>query len=188
MIIGIAGGKGSGKKTLADLFVREGFTKIGFTDNTKEMCAYSFGIPVEYFYNNALKETIFHNPIVIVTAHIDLINKWISKTHSFKVPCLPHVGRKITTPQALLQYVERNIITAIHTDYDREVLLAKVEGVDNIVCPDVRDLGELKFLDNLAAQKKDLMMSIYVSRHNGNNKRQCLYGCESSVMVEPPAA
>ena len=59
MIIGIAGKKGSGKDTLAELFVANGFKKYAFADHLRDASAAIFQIPIKYFIDNDLKDKPF---------------------------------------------------------------------------------------------------------------------------------
>ncbi len=57
MIIGFAGKAGSGKTTIADIFVQNhGFTKVAYADPLKEALAVLTGLPISNFKDSFLKE------------------------------------------------------------------------------------------------------------------------------------
>lgn len=164
MIIAIAGEEKSGKETLAKYFAGRGFTKIDLGDNLKEMCSYAFGIPIEYFYDNVLQETVFFNPIVITTAHIDLLNAFIAQTHQFKLACLPHIGEKMFSPKMLMQYVDTEMLEKACNTYNDDVFTMKMCNIGNIVCTGIEFKSQLACLGKFAADSNDQLISIYMRR------------------------
>jgi hypothetical protein len=181
MIIAIAGKLKSGKDTLANCFTELGFTKVNFADNLKEMCSYAFGIPIEYFYDNVLKDTVFYGPIVITSAHIDLLNTFIAKTHQFQLSKLPHLGEQIVSPRTLMQYVGADMIRKAYCPYNAEVTLNRMHGIQDIVCADVRFRNELECLQELAADREDYLLSIYIKRTGGNGNKTETHITEHSI-------
>ena len=57
-VIGLAGGKGSGKDSVADYLVdKYDFHKISYAGPVKEILAMTFGVPLEWFYDQEEKES-----------------------------------------------------------------------------------------------------------------------------------
>ena len=57
-VIGLAGGKGSGKDSVADYLVdKYDFHKISYAGPVKEILARTFGVPIEWFYDQEEKES-----------------------------------------------------------------------------------------------------------------------------------
>lgn len=58
-LIGISGKAGSGKDTVAQwLIIKRGYKSFAFADNLKMMAAKGLNIPIKYFYDRTLKESI----------------------------------------------------------------------------------------------------------------------------------
>jgi dephospho-CoA kinase len=58
IIIGITGYKGSGKDTIASIFVDHGYVRYGFADPIKSMMYDIFGFTYDELHDHVLKETI----------------------------------------------------------------------------------------------------------------------------------
>lgn len=59
MILALCGRSGSGKDTVADyISKRYGFIKVAFADALKIHCATQYELPLDYFYDQRLKDTM----------------------------------------------------------------------------------------------------------------------------------
>lgn len=67
-IIALAGKKGVGKTTLAEILAKKlNGTKISIADSIKEECSLIFNIPLEYFYDQKLKEVYVQTEIGLIS-------------------------------------------------------------------------------------------------------------------------
>ena len=147
MILVVAGKKGSGKDTLADLLVENhNFKKISLADELKILCSRVFEYPINHNYDPNLKEKKWPAPIIITPVHIGRITNYLT-TRYFNVTDEMIVdmfntgeNRVLETPRQLLQFIGTDLIRNI-VDPDVWIKLTKValenyEG--NAVIPDAR--------------------------------------------------
>jgi hypothetical protein len=157
MILAIAGKKGSGKDTLADILVDEyDFRKVSLADELKVMCSRIFEYPLDENYNPRLKEKKWSSPIIISPTHVGRISKYLTERDfdvtDEMVNSMLRVGKEkiMETPRQLLQFVGTDMIRNI-VDPDVWIKLTKITLVNyegHAVIPDARFENErLAFRD-----------------------------------------
>lgn len=122
MIICLAGLKGSGKDTIADILVKDwGYTKRAIADDLKEMLADVFNLDKKYFYDVTLKEKEFPNKVEMDFEHIDKIRKYVENLgYELDVEQIAEleefVGISFPTPRNMMQIVGTDIVRSIVDD------------------------------------------------------------------------
>lgn len=162
--IAVSGYKYSGKDTYSQFFVDNGYTKVNFGDNLKQMLADAFFIGLDWFYDTALKEQELNKPITITTINIHRLNNWIKKTHMFELPLEPFLGKELITTRQIMQFVGTDMIRTTYNDYHVEATLLEMEKHEKLICSDVRFPNELEGMDNKAKEKGHDFFKVYVKR------------------------
>ena len=151
MILAIAGKKGSGKDTLADILVdKHDFKKVSLADELKTLCSRVFEYPNKENYDPSLKEKKWPAPIIISPVHIGRITNYLQLREFIVTDDMvlemfnTGENRVMETPRQLLQFVGTDLIRDI---VDKEVwikltkrALEDYEG--NVVIPDARFKNE----------------------------------------------
>jgi hypothetical protein len=161
--VAIAGVKYSGKDSFGDFFVQKGYTKINFADNLKHLCASVFAKNIDLFYDSKLKEVDFDTPVIVATSHIDAINEWVHKTHTFSVEG-KHVGKFLKSPREILQYVGTEILRDAYPDYHTEATMLEMAKYHLMICSDIRFPNERDIMDKKAKELKHQFMAFYIRR------------------------
>lgn len=78
-ILGISGGRGSGKTTATEILLKLGdWKEIAFADNLKDMCAKCFGHYRSIYEDPDLEDKDFEDPIKFTLDHLRYIHDWIT--------------------------------------------------------------------------------------------------------------
>ena len=162
--VAIAGVKYSGKDTFGDFFVQKGYTKINFADNLKQLCASVFDKNIDLFYNSKMKEVDFETPVIISTFHIEAINAWVHKTHTFSVESGKHIGKFLKSPREILQYVGTEMLRDAYANYHTEATMIEMAKHPLLVCSDIRFLNERDIMSEKAKETKHTFLSFYIRR------------------------
>lgn len=151
MIIGLSGKAGSGKDSFADILVRqEGYTKLSFARNLKEMCKKVFGLTDYDVYDQEGKEKNFEFPHTLLSQDLFDIHRWVKEvTPGVKVSPLGlsnsirlFVELKTTefkSPRELLQFVGTEICRQCYSrEYHIDVVKVQILNGKNVVIADAR--------------------------------------------------
>lgn len=134
MIIGICGLIGTGKGTVADILVEQGFVKVNFADKLKD------GVSTIFGWDRAMLE-----------GDTDESRKWREEKDSFWSRELDdHI-----TPRAVLQMFGTDCMrNCFHQDIWVQLLKQKLlaNPEQNYVVPDVRFENEIKMLRDIGGQ------------------------------------
>ena len=103
MIIGIDGYAGVGKDTVADLFVKVGFTKISFADALREATVYSTGFPLETFIDRDIKDKPFLEPLPMSSDVLTKFCDYLGYSDKVEEVVSKFTGLLINSPRHLLQ-------------------------------------------------------------------------------------
>ena len=136
-IIGLTGVAGSGKDTVADLFVKgHGFTKIGFADALYSEVSEAFGVSVDTLRNRTTKES----PMT----ELELIN-----CHDMDFLDVVTVDRHTPlSPRRVLQWWGTEYRRAQNEDYWVNEMARRTAGESAVVIPDVRFQNEANMILN----------------------------------------
>jgi hypothetical protein len=108
-LIALAGKKQAGKDLSADYLINNhGYRRVSFADALKKFTSESFGIPLNYFHDNDLKEKQFLHPIVLYYSEIvillDDLNEFDGQPQRLGWSNFP-LEATLNNPRELLQFV-----------------------------------------------------------------------------------
>lgn len=154
MIFGIGGKKGSGKDTLADLFVENGFEKVNFADSLKEICSEVFSHPIQEYYSRQ-KDLAYSAPLFLQKSHVlhflDKLSRIVPISAGVDEICISkHEGTSFDSHRKLLQYMGTSVARG---DIDDKIwikeFLNRIEGKNRIVCADARFSNERRLIKSI---------------------------------------
>jgi hypothetical protein len=147
---------GCGKDAISDGLVRmHGFTKVPFALPMKRILAKVFGIPEHYFHVRALKDSPFKDSITLTPEHLvklvdELAAAGLSVGTTEVMSCQAHLGRSLTSPRDIMQYVGTNIV---RKDIDNLawIKLWDIEQrkYDKVIAPDARFSDEREYVHKI---------------------------------------
>jgi hypothetical protein len=146
-IIGLAGRKGSGKDTVANILAQnEGFTKIAFADPLKELLVKVFRVDSQYLHDEKLKEGPLPERIEIDYYHLDKIRDIVENQWGFPIDrdqregIETFFGREIRTARELMQTIGTDLLRRyVRDDIFIVLLSARMREIaSNVVISDVR--------------------------------------------------
>lgn len=165
-LIGLCGGGGAGKDTVADYFVKHyGYTKLSFGDELKEVCAQVFDVDINIFYDRAIKDADFEEPIYIEVKHINLLIDILQK--------YPHnniwqmVGYKLTSPRKMMQTVGTELVR-VHFGDNFWVDRLRDKIIYKTIIADVRMVNEIDLIREfdgtlILVEKDDIIKKDHIS-------------------------
>jgi len=159
----ITGVKFSGKDSFAYYFEKEGYVKVNFADNLKEMCAYAFSISLDIMHDPKSKEIELTSPAEVTAVTLSKLNEWISRSHSFTLS-EKFIGNSFKSIRKMLQFVGTDMIRATYENYHVEVALKNMEQHNRVVCADCRFMNELEGMRDLSTKLGHKFASIYMFR------------------------
>jgi hypothetical protein len=159
MIIGIAGAKGAGKNTAADLLTSEyGFKELSFAHPLKRACAHAFSLDYRDFHDHDRKEKPFaEGPIRIGMFECQRLTEYLRNYGEIGFSQVVAMyttghGKKFNTPREILQFVGTEMVRGcIRDSFWCDAMLVDIKKYKNVVIPDVRFPNERAFLRTLEA-------------------------------------
>jgi len=157
MILGLSGKALSGKDTTADYLIeKHGWCgKAALAENLKRACMKIFGMSEKQVFTQSGKSSLLTPPVILTFMDIQSILSWMRKTHDISLSnksimdfeCF--LGRVLTTPREVLQFVGTDIMRTFEPNYHTEVIFRSIEPEKNLIITDVRFPNEAKsVLDN----------------------------------------
>lgn len=159
MIIGIDGFAGSGKDTVADILVKEGFTKISFADSLRESAVHSTGLPMNLFLDRDLKDKPFDNPYILDSTAITLLCNYVGYPDKVQAIINKYTGKDLESPRQILQFIGTEIgreMIAESLWVDKWCQKAQWQG--RVVSPDARMSNEREKIKELGG------LNFYIER------------------------
>lgn len=169
-IVVVSGWAKSGKDTLADRLIEVGASRISFADGLKDFASDKYGLPLNYFYEQSLKEMpLLEQPVEIPDKFTEIVNNFLAREFRTedgqirdRIVNTPdgafgfdsnYENRKklFWTPRALL-ILEGSIGRAVDKDVWVKTTVNKINGLQSrvVVIPDLRYRNEINSLqDNL---------------------------------------
>lgn len=149
-VIAFCGSKGSGKSTSATLF-KETFTgpteEIAIAGHLKEVCAKVFNLDINYFLDPKLKEVELDELIVLDLKNLmQVLTDFMVNPVDKDRHCRPHVGKVLTTPRSLLQYIGTEVLHPIDPLIHIKVMIAKKDPNKLTLITDLRFAAEFEYL------------------------------------------
>jgi hypothetical protein len=152
MILGISGKALVGKDTIADYIISShGWDrKIGFASNLKSACMEIFDLSEFQVYSQEGKSSRLEEPVLVHFADIENIISWMRKTHkSISILDRPAVdvrrwvGKILSTPREVLQFVGTEVMRFYVEDYHTSVVFLEIREKENVIITDVRFPNEV---------------------------------------------
>ena len=158
MIVAFAGKMKSGKDTCAEHLMKQGYKKISFADNLKNMCMKVFTLTHTECYTQEGKERLLDLPIVGQKHHVRDISIWLLTECNWPVN-LDHtdmmdivlIGKEFNTAREILQYVGSEVMRmCIDSDIHAKIVKNIIDknGWTNVVIPDCRFANEVDAVES----------------------------------------
>lgn len=147
MIIGIDGFAGAGKDTIADIFVKNGFTKLSFADALRESAVYSTGFTLDTFIDRNIKDKSFDQKYLLSEDMLTKFCTYLNYQSKIDETVEKFINTEIESPRHLLQFIgteigRQTLSPTIWLDkYDE-----KRVNLGHIVTPDCRFTNERKHI------------------------------------------
>lgn len=168
MILGINGGKGSGKDTVADILIKHfGYRKISWADSLKSMLSEALNIPLNEFYDRTKDNP---RPVEINAQEaaklIDLITESYGELENYTNLRLELTNTKYESLRDLMQIFGTDFCRVL---IDNEIWIKitkmQIKKGELIIIPDVRFLEEFNFIKEMGG----FMMQINRDLDNQDN-------------------
>lgn len=153
MIIAFGGKKRAGKGTMAEVLVKKfGYTKVSFADGLRNLASNVFGLGIENFTEDNLKEQPFTNPLVFTEGHLGLLIAELEEQgfhvdENAQARLASTLGTTFNNPRHLLQVLGTDII---RKHYDDQIFLKMMDKrlgtLADIVIDDMRFAVERDFV------------------------------------------
>lgn len=150
MIIGIDGYAGAGKDTVADIFVKVGFTKISFADALREATVHSTGFPLSTFIDREIKDKPFLEPLRLSSEVLTKFCTHLGYPEAVQDVIDQFTGTLIESP--------RHLLITLGTEVGRSMLSPtiwldqyqkKCAGLGQVVTPDCRFDNERELIKSM---------------------------------------
>lgn len=163
-VLGLHGGAGAGKDSIADYLISKYSwdRKTAFSKNLKQMCRDVFKLTEEQTETQAGKKRNFDVPIIFTKEHFASILYIMLRTHSraanreakerwiaaLKKISTEYFGRKLHNPREVIQFVGTDVCRELCLTYHIDILMADVSSSVNhkVIIPDVRFANEAEAL------------------------------------------
>lgn len=153
MIIALAGRKGSGKTTAAEIFIKRGFKQVSFAAPLKSIVSKIFGLSLETLNDPVAKE----NYQISVPVTDELISKLIDAAEQY-LPIDANAKAKaysverplLTTPRQALQFVGTDLFRdKVNENFWLMLFEAQLDPNQDYICDDCRFLNEANMINKL---------------------------------------
>ena len=169
MVIGLVGKKGSGKSTAAKIAKDEyGFKILSFAGPLKQMLATAFDLPMYYFTDPVLKESID----LPVKPNEDFVDKVLDYAYHYLIPVssqhkvsmmleLENFPKRVT-PRSLMQFVGTDLFrNCVSQDYWLHVMTMEMDTLSShqsrFIFDDIRFPEEAQFIKDRGGQLMRLL-------------------------------
>lgn len=153
MIVAFGGKKRAGKGTVAEVFVKKfNYTKVSFADGLRNLASSVFGLSLENFTEDNLKEQPFTNPLVFTEGHLGLLIAELEEQgfhvdEQSQARLATTLGTTFNNPRHLLQVLGTDIL---RKHYDDQIFLKmvqrKIGQLADVVIDDMRFSNERAFV------------------------------------------
>lgn len=146
MIISISGRMGSGKTTLCNELVKQGFIKISFADYFKKVLSIVYGIDLKKFYdinekNSTLKEPLFWNSNICTILSNEIDEKIVFNGEN----------KEFYTIRECLQYIGTDILRKHDPEFHIKKTIRALDKTKDYCLDDCRFINEKKALEKIGA-------------------------------------
>lgn len=139
-VVGLTGFAKSGKSTAADILKELGGQEVAFAKHLKDVCSVAFGIERDHFDNQAYKEILFRQDIVLSREDITLIlDLFEVPKRFFPSSILAHAGKRLQSPRHVAQYIGTEVLRSIDSDIHINMAFKLApQGAKFFICSDCR--------------------------------------------------
>jgi hypothetical protein len=148
ILLGLTGFAKSGKSTTANLLKAAGYEEVSFANKLKDVCSHVFGVPRDYFDDQDKKERPLFLTRILMTRHIEKIFKAYDIDLVKLVHCDRHLGKELSTPRQIAQYVGTNLLRRMDEDIHVKSLIKTLKPTGKYVISDVRFYNEADSIRN----------------------------------------
>lgn len=171
-LIAFCGSKFSGKSTSATIFKNFNESQVeelALASFLKLYCAEVFHVPLEYFLNPDLKEKELDTLVFLDHSNlVELVEKF-GCSYDHEAHIRPHVGKVLTTPRALLQYIGTDVLHPIDRLVHVKNLIKQKDPRKTTVVTDLRFKHEFDFFKNYF---KETFYPVFVDNRVAQSKAQ----------------
>lgn len=162
-VIAFCGSKGAGKSTSAtsfrDLAPFE-TEELALAGHLKDVCAPIFKLDIDSFMDPARKEVELETYIVLSPENVEAVLKaFYVENVDYNTQVRPHVGRVITTPRKLLQYIGTEVLHPIDPLIHTKIALRNKNPHKLTIITDLRFVNEFEYLNTTLG---DQFLPVYV--------------------------
>lgn len=151
-IIAFCGSKGAGKSTSATVFRDSApfeTEELALAGHLKDACAPIFGLSINQFIDPALKEVELETFVVLTRENVTAVLKaFYVENIDETTHVRPHIGRVITTPRKLLQYIGTEVLHPIDPLIHTKIALRNKNPHKLTIITDLRFLNEFEYLNS----------------------------------------
>lgn len=178
-VIGLTGFAKSGKSTAAEILKSLGGEEVAFAKHLKDVCSVALDIERDHLDNQAYKELLFANPIILDKHSIaDILTMFEIPARFFAMNIIAHAGVKLVSPRHAAQYVGTEILRAIDSNIHINMAfkMASASSAPFFICSDMR------FDNELTAVQQNEGLSIGISRKKATPADlENLHGSEKEI-------
>ena len=165
MIISLSGKKRVGKDVSANYLVSKfGLTKVAFADPVKKFASQALSIPIEYFYDDKLKDKPFQVSIQLYSSEIVDIIEDLARLEGKDLDSITWkeipVVKNIPNPRTALQFIGTDLGRRFIND---NIWINQLVLPENAIITDSRMTNEREFL------KKNGAKTVLILRKTGES-------------------
>ena len=173
ILIGLCGAKGSGKTTAFNAIkkVNNEISEITLANKLKNVCSEVFEIPRNHFDSHKYKEKELNNKIALDRDSVIRI----FNAYELHVPdeiVDSHIGKILTTPRHIAQYVGTEVLRSIYNHIHCDVAIKNVKS-DIAIVTDLRFPDEIVFFKAHAPNFIPIYIkNVYAESLAGNDQHE----------------
>lgn len=142
MILVLSGPKRSGKDEVANILKKHhNYQRVGLADPLKRLCSTLLGLPLEYFFDDSLKDRDLSQPIIVTYDILDKLAELVDANEIERALLYQH-GRNLTfySPRDIMQKVGTDLVrVCVRDSYWLDIAIPLIQSMEgNIIITDAR--------------------------------------------------
>lgn len=187
IVIGLVAEKESGKTTSFNHIKSKipEAQEVMLAEHLKNVCSQVFPVPKEDFESQQKKQMELSSPIILTEKHVRELFNLFELAPKSTEDVQKHVGKKLSTPRQILQYVGTDVLRAVDSDIHLKWAMKIAPKSDVYVVTDIRFPNEFEFfkgqgkfisvfIDRSQLSKKDSASQHASEQHIQNMKKKCM--------------
>lgn len=180
-IVAFSGRLKSGKTTLAQSFINNGFTKVSFADALKESLIEVYELDRNSLHDQDLKNKILEEPYYYDLDHakklasyfkLEVSDIWSSSDY-----------RELVSIRDMMQYIGTDILRRYEYNFHVKKTLEKLEFNKNYVFDDVRFNNEKTALDTIGAKSTFVIRPMLMNYSNHRSEIDLVHSSYENVII-----